>query len=148
MSAEAPASGQLEIPRGAEANVGRAEPRRLGSATSLHWSNARRGLVAIILVARLISTVITKHDELETRLAGGSNTTSIERCRFGRSCSWRSCWGCTGSCSRSQLSEEERMGGENTGQRRGKEGQSELKREIRENSIGSAISHGNIGNRR
>jgi hypothetical protein len=38
--------------------------------------------------------------------------------------------------------------GENTSQRRGKEGQSELKREIRENSIGSAISHGNIGNRR
>jgi hypothetical protein len=102
MSAEAPASGQLEIPRGAEANVGRAEPRRLGSATSLHWSNARRGQVVINLVARLISTVITKHEELETRLAGGSNTTSTERCRFGRSCRWRSSWGCTGSCSRSR----------------------------------------------
>jgi hypothetical protein len=38
--------------------------------------------------------------------------------------------------------------GGNTGQRRGKEGKSELKREIRENSIGSAISHGNIGKRR
>jgi hypothetical protein len=36
MSAEAPASGQLDIPRGAEANVGRAEPRRIGSAKDPH----------------------------------------------------------------------------------------------------------------